>query len=384
MSANRDLIKMVERTMQKVKMIVTNRFDPDVRVYKEAKYLASCGLDVEILCWDREGEYRHREYENIDGIKVKRFFPYAKYGTGLKQVIPYIRFIKACKNYLKDKEYHYLHCHDLDGVIAGYFCKHKNSKLIFDMHEFYEGQGSKQKIKLIIRKIVSFMQRNSDFIIYLNEIQKTHVKENNRNKLIYLPNYPEIEYFKCYKKVESTNLRISYIGTVRQYNELKNLMDAAVNLDNIEISIHGSGIAYNALKRIEKDYKNTKITGVYHYSQSAKLYSQADLLYIVYDMRVENWKNGYPVKFYESIITKTPVIVCRGSVLEEFLKEHDIGFVVDGSNVEEIKQLLEYIRDNRHVLVEKIKNLEKIQYEYTWNSVVNNLNRAYEYCNNEF
>jgi len=369
--------------MHKVKMIVTNRFDPDVRVYKEAKYLVLRGFDVEILCWDREGEYKQKEYEIIDGIKVKRFFPFAKYGTGLKQIIPYIKFIKACKNYLKDNEYHYLHCHDLDGVIIGYFCKHKNSKLIFDMHEFYEGQRNKQRIKHIIRKIVNFMQNNSDFIIYLNEVQKTHIKGKNINKLIYLPNYPESEYYVDCKKIKSNKLRISYIGAVRQYNELKNLMDAAINLDDVEISIHGAGVAYEALKKIEKDYSNTIITGAYHFSQSAELYKQTDLLYVVYDMKLANWKSSYPVKFFEAIITKTPVIISRGSAMEEFLKKHDIGFVVDGSNVQEIRELIMYIRDNRHLLDEKIKILEKIQYEFTWDKVVKNLDKIYMNCLNK-
>ena len=126
---------------KKVKMILTNRFDPDVRVYKEAKYLAKKGFDVEILCWDRENEYKDREVEFLDGIKIKRLYPYAKYGTGLKQLKSFYKFILECKKYLKCEEYDYLHCHDLDGVIAGYILKSKDSKLIFDMHEFYEVNG---------------------------------------------------------------------------------------------------------------------------------------------------------------------------------------------------------------------------------------------------
>lgn len=221
------------------------------------------------------------------------------------------------------------------------------------------------------------MQDKSKFIIYLNEAQKFNMKEKNINKLIYLANYPEIKSYKCCEKTQSDKLRISYIGAVRQYNELKNLMDAAIDLEDIEISIHGAGVSYKPLKTIEKYYKNSKITGTYHFSQSAELYSQADLLYAVYDMKLANWKNSYPVKFYETIITKTPIIVSKGSVLEEFLEEHDIGFVVDGSNIDEIRKLIIYVRDNRYLLDEKIKNLETIQYDYTWDKVVKNLDRIY-------
>ncbi len=363
--------------MKKVKMILTNSFHPDVRVYKEAKHLISKGFDVEILCWDRENEYKNREVEEIGGIKIKRFFPYAEYGTGYKQIIPYIKFIRECRNYLNDKEYSYLHCHDLDGMIVGYFCLQGNCKLIFDMHEFYEGQDGKQKIKFMIRSLVNFMQNKADFIIYLNEIQKVTMKRENLRKLIYLPNYPEAKIYINCTKTQSDRLRISYIGTVRQYEELKNLMDASINIENIEISIHGAGTAYRKLKEIEKNYDNVNITGLYNFSESITLYNKTDILYIVYDMNINNWRNAYPVKFFEAIVTKTPIIVSRGSVLEEFLKENDIGFVVDGSNVEEIRELINYINNHQDLLNKKTKNLEKIQFDYTWEKVVKNLDEIY-------
>ncbi|SHK12337.1 Glycosyltransferase involved in cell wall bisynthesis [Caminicella sporogenes DSM 14501] len=359
-------------------MILTNSFHPDVRVYKEAKYLVTKGFDVEILCWDRENEYINREVEEIEGIKIKRFFQYAKYGTGYKQIIPYIKFIKKCKKYLKNKEYQYLHCHDLDGVIAGFFCKSRNCKLIFDMHEFYEGQDRNQILKFIIRQLVNLMQDKSDTIIYVNEIQKTTMKQKNYDKLIYLPNYPESKSYIGCTKIQSEKLRVSYIGAVRQYNELKNLMDACKNIEGVEVFIHGAGTSYSKLKEIESNYNNVNITGLYHYSQSAYLYSQADILYVVYNMKINNWKISYPVKFFEAIITKTPIIVSKGSMLEEFLKDNDIGFVVDGNNVEEIRELIEYINSNRYILDEKMKNIEKIQFNFTWEEIVKNLYQIYK------
>lgn len=358
-------------------MIVTNRFDPDVRVYKEAKYLVSKGFDVEILCWDREGEYKNRATEEIEGIKIKRFFPYSKYGTGYKQIVSYIRFIKKCKQYLKDKEYNYLHCHDLDGVIVGFICKSRYSKIIFDMHEFYEGKCTNKIISYLIKFLVNNIQDRSDSIIYLNQLQKEAMRPRNIKKLIFLPNYPEYDNYRYCEKSKSSNLRIAYIGAVRQYTELKNLMDACNGIDNVSISIHGGGTAYKGLYNIKNNYKNIEITGVYHFSESTKLYSQTDILYALYPMNTIQNKMGYPVKFFEAIITKTPVIVSKGSILEEFLKENDIGFAVDGSNVEEIRKLIIDIINDRSLLDKKLKELDKIQYNYTWDKVVKNLDKIY-------
>lgn len=363
--------------MNKVKMILTNRFDPDVRVYKEAKYLVSKGFDVEILCWDRENEYKDREVEVIDDIKIKRFYPYAKYGTGLRQLKAFFKFITECKEYLKNKDYQYLHCHDLDGIIAGYIIRNNKSKLIFDMREFYEVNGRKQKIRYLIRLIVNFLHDKSDFIIYVNEFQTKVMKSKNKNKLIFLPNYPIKEHYVGCEKTKDEKLRISYIGAVRQYNELKNLMDACNGMNNVEINIHGDGVAYNKLNEIKDNYSNVNITGKYHFTESARLYSTTDILYAIYPTTSLQYLISYPVKLFEAIITKTPIIVNKGTVLEDFINEYGIGFAVDGSDIGEIRRLINYIYCNKEVLLEKESNLAKIQYKFSWDEVVDNLDKIY-------
>lgn len=363
--------------MKNVKMVLTNGFGPDVRVYKEAKYLAEKGFDVEILCWDRQNEHVDLETEEIDGIKIKRFFPYSKYGTGLKQLSSFIQFIEECRRYLDGKKYRYLHCHDLDGVIVGYFVRRNNAKLIFDMHEIYEVNRGKQKFRHVIRWIVNYFQSKSDYIIFLNDFQRKIMLKRNTEKLIFLPNYPEKKDYSNYKKTKSDKLRISYIGAVRQYMQLKNLMDACKDLKDTYVSVHGSGVDMEKLKAIEKDYNNVQVTGRFSFKDSAKLYSECDLLYALYPMTSLQYVVAVPVKFYEAIITKTPMIVNNNKSLCDFVIENDIGFVVNGDNVEDIRNLIYYILNNRHILKEKMTNLSKIQYKYSWDDVVGNLDIIY-------
>lgn len=357
-------------------MILTNRFDPDIRVYKEAKYLVERGYNVEILCWDRESEYVEKETEFIDGIKIKRFFPYSKYGTGLNQIKPFYKFIQECKEYLNNEEYSYLHCHDLDGIIAGYLIKKENAKLIFDMHEFYEVNGKQQHIRLLFRQVVSFFQTKSDAIIHVNDEQTAVIKKKNKRKLINLPNYPEKDSYIGSEKKKSDKLRISYIGSVRQYEELKNLMMAVNNMDDVEVKIHGAGVAQEKLAADMSAYTNTKVTGKYHFDDSPRLYSETDILYVVYPSTIQN-NTSYPIKFFEAIITQTPMIVNKGTVLEDFIDEYKVGFSIDGANVEDIRKLITEIKNNQTMLSEKESNVKKIQLKFSWDKVVNNLEKIY-------
>ena len=73
-------------------MILTNGFNPDVRVYKEAKFLVQNGYNVTILCWDRKCKNELKIEENIDGINIKRFKIQSKPGSGMKQLMPFLKF----------------------------------------------------------------------------------------------------------------------------------------------------------------------------------------------------------------------------------------------------------------------------------------------------
>ncbi|MCJ1908281.1 glycosyltransferase [Planococcus ruber] len=363
--------------MNKIVMILTNRYDPDVRVYKEAKYLVENGFEVEILCWDRESHYPHDENVFEDGIKITRFYPNAKYGSGLKQIFGFLKFIKEVKHYLKNKDINYIHCHDLDGAIVGNIVKKGRPELVFDMHEYYEVQGSKQKIRKIVRIVVNLIQTRFDHIIYVNPEQTKNMKKKNQEKLVYLPNYPEVENYTSFLKESTSTLKISYIGAVRQFNELKNLILASKGIPNVEVAIHGEGVAYSRLNELSKKYKNVKITGVFKHHQSGQLFSECDVLYAVYPTHSLQNRIAYPVKFFEAIASKTPLIVSKGTILEEELKKNDIGFAVDGENIEEIEELIKYLVLNKDSLENKTANIEKIQEKYQWSSVVKNLDYIY-------
>lgn len=358
-------------------MILTNRFDPDVRVYKEAKYLVEKGHEVEILAWDREHQYLNEDKKNYNGIKVTRFYPFSKYGSGSKQIIPYIKFIREIRSYLKRAKYDFLHCHDLDGALAGLFVKKKYKKFIFDMHEYYEIQGRKKKIRLLIRLLVNYIQNKSDNIIYVLDEQIDKMKVNNKKKLIYLPNYPEVNNYIISDRHSKSTLYISYIGAVRQYQELMNLMLASKDQKNIQVQINGDGVAYEALNKESSHFDNVIVTGRYEYSDSKELFNHTDVLYAVYPNSNLQYRVALPVKLFEAIASGTPLIVSRNTKLEEFVEKYDIGFSIDPESVEQLQNLLIDLTENRELLEYKKKNIEKIRYKFRWENVVNALDQIY-------
>lgn len=360
----------------KIKMILTNRFDPDVRVLKEAEYLVNSGHEVEVLCWDREHTYKDRPEETISGVQIRRFFPFSHYGQGLKQLGSYFKFIRECKKYIRSTDYDILHCHDLDGMLVGLLMRKKSKPLIFDMHEIYEINGKKQKLRSFIHLLVSYLQNKAKNIIYVVDVQKELMSQKNKQKSIFLPNYPEIKSFIDIDKTKSDMLRVSYIGSVRQEKELKYLIDASESL-NIKININGGGIAVENLEAYSRKLPLVNVTGIFSYDKISELYSNTDILYAIYPSTSEQYFVSYPTKLYEALITLTPVIVGKGTILENFLKKYDIGFTVDGDNAEAVRNLLKSILENPDVLKSKTENLKKIQFKFSWDEAVSALDKIY-------
>ncbi|WP_404987632.1 glycosyltransferase [Clostridium culturomicium] len=364
---------------EKVLMIVSNGFDPDPRVYKEASTLVENGYEVEILCWDRENNYLDKETEILRGIKIKRLYPYAQYSTGLKQIKAYIKFFLQAKKYIKNKSYDVIHTHDFECAIIGALLK-KERKLIWDMHEFYDGFNYSRLRSLLYKIMAKFCFKRADGIIYVVPEQKNRYEKevlfNTKTKVVM--NCPEEEVFQGLENISSNKLRISFIGNVRDYNSLKLLMEVGEKFSNVLININGYGSAYEGLKEIEKQYKNTVITGRFNYMEIKKYYENTDVIFAVYNSDLPNTMYAFPVKGAEAIICGKPIIANTRSFFGDFVKEQDIGFVISDKSENELYSVIKSIVDNEEILEKKKENIKKIGVRFLWSNEVLKLIELYD------
>lgn len=357
---------------KQVYMVLTNGFDPDVRVYKEARYLVQKGFRVTILCWDRKCEYKNIVEETIDNIIIKRFPILSQPGTGMKQLLPYFKYVKSVRKYLKYKKYTYLHCHDFDGILVGMFTKgRKQKKITFDMHEIYNNYAYAKNI--FFKKIFNYILKKVNYIIYVNDEQIKQIQQTE--KLIYLPNYPELNMYVPIEKEINPKIRINYIGALRDYSSLKCLIEISKRSNEFEIGIYGTGVCYET---IEKECENlpVKLYGKYNgIKESGNIYRNTDILYCSYDPGIENWRNAYPVKLYESIITRTPIIVTKNTKVGDFVKKNNIGECIEYGNVDEIIKAVYRISKNYSKYVSNLRNMQN---RYSWEKIGTNLNKIYK------
>lgn len=373
---------------EKVKIIVLSPYNDlnsyEHRPMQEAEYFAQKGCDVETLILQRKVIGKGVVKNKIQGITTKHFLCKTEKMKGLlnnnfffrniKSVIYmrwFLQFIQFLSRECKNEKNIFLIAHNLEMAVACCVANRKRKHhVIFVMRELYEGQVTNKIKSKIIRSISLWTQNRSDFLVQVVPAQASTTEEKNKHKILYIPNYPLASNYKDIEFVAAKELRVNYIGSVRDKKSLIMLMEAAKGIEGLKIGIHGMGDAYSALKKLEDQYENVEITGYYDYKRDTRrLFANTDIVYCAYNTEVPNWRNAYPIKLYESVEAGIPVLLCSGMAPEDFVKENDCGFVFE-YNVKSLRDLLIHLVENREEVEEKKINIKKLKGKYTWENVV--------------
>lgn len=363
-----------------ITMLVTNAYHPDPRVHKEAVYLVSKGHRVSVLCWDRHQEYVDQCDVMIDGVRVIRFPFGSKLGSGFKQLPAYHRFMRACGAWMKAHPAQAVHAHDLDGMLIAARYRRKGLPITFDMHEYYEYTTKTTAVtRPIIRSLVNGLVRLAHAVLYVHPAQLEHLSSRAQAKAIHVPNYPDEAAYLPIAKTPSSRLRIGYIGKIRQFEPLKNILEAAQGLA-VDVRYHGDGVAVDRLTALAKHYPNVTLTGRFTASEVGDLYRGVDVMVVVYDTSTIQYRLVEPVKFYEAMLTQTPVLVETSMDIADWVSREGLGFRVDGTSVAALRALLVDLLDHPDKIAHAKANLIPWSQRYRWNDVVEQLDRLYPHA----
>ena len=238
------------------------------------------------------------------------------------------------------------------------------------MHEIYDNYAYAKNI--FFKNIFNAILNRVDYIIYVNTIQVENIEQ--KQKLVYLPNYPIKELYQPINKNNYDKIRVNYIGALRDYKSLICLSKIADNNEKYKIGLYGDGVCYEQLK-MELRKSNVYLSGKYNgIKDSGEIYRNTDILYCSYNPDEKNWNSSYPVKLFEAIVTNTPIIVTKNTIAGKFVKKNEIGEEIIYNDKESLLKAIEKISENYNVYVEKIKDISD---NYKWEYIVENLKKIY-------
>lgn len=367
-------------------MLLTNGFDPDIRVHKEAYSLVKMGYEVDIWCWDRERKHRNEPESNLNGYRIRRFFISSKYGNGLRQLIPMIRFyIEIIKNAV-NKKINIVHCHDFDTLILGCILKMiLGMRLVFDEHDSFDtyfinrGSGG-YIIAKIIRVIQDILLRCVDthIIVTPGQIPKNKKLSQKYGPFIIM-NTPEASVFTNIEKIKKEKTTIAYIGNLSNYCQEIDLLCkcGSYYFNNIEIHIYGSGSCLQYLINKYKSFSNIIFHGYFDYSSINKIYRNTDIAYIVYPTFISS--TALPNKFFESVLSCTPMIVNKNSYFGKIALENGWAFSISENSLEiDLKNIIELVITSPEMLTDMMNSMKEKRNNYDWKNNEILLSKIYD------
>ena len=237
-------------------MIVLSTVAPDVRVEKEARFLADKGSQVTIIATNPKGELP--EEEKRDGYTIKRV-PIKR-----KLFFKYFEFWKKVRKLVGDEKFDIIHFHDLNVLPLSAKLKNNSKIMIYDSHENFPEQMSETfgfpalwvytlLEKYYIRKVHGIITAATTVT---NTLRRKYKKES-----IWVSNYPsKIDVDKAHESeitdefAKKKKFRIAHFGvmysnlgyyqTVEAVDKLKNEIEPS----EIEFLVMGSGPALEPMK----------------------------------------------------------------------------------------------------------------------------------------
>lgn len=368
-------------------MLLSNPFEPDVRVYKEAMTLVNNGFSVTILCWDREKKYKRREI--YQGIILERFQLRGAYGGGLNSILTFFCYYIFILTFLLNKKFDAIHCHDLDTLPIGFIIgKFRNCKIIYDAHELEYFIHFPKFLRKVAENLEKTISKKADGILIVNSIQFKKFSNfiSDKEKIIEIRNCPPGSFFdEAVKYVNKEKVVMGYIGYIQEgvgIEQMLNIFNQAVqSFNNIELLLVGKVHPNYQLKftsLFKNTKKNIKIIGQVKYTEIKKYYQKIDILFILYSQE-NQYKYNTPTKMYEAMAHKIPVFISNIGDVKNIIDKSQCGYIVNPDNIDDVIDKLSYLLKNpkvRHKM--GISGYEYARLKFNWELMESRLISVYK------
>ncbi|MEM0266108.1 MAG: glycosyltransferase family 4 protein [Archaeoglobaceae archaeon] len=323
---------------------VTPRFFPDIggvetHVYELAKRMKE--FEVEVLTTDPSGKLP--KFEEIEGIKVRRFKSYAPSNAYF--------FSNELRRFLKKhaKDYDLIHAHNFHALPALYAGLSNPKIFVFTPH--YHGHGHSffrnflfKFYKIYAKKV--FKVANA--VICVSNFEKKLVSKDfklEEGKIICIPNGVNKDFLQKSK----IGKKILYVGRIEKYKGLDYLIQALKFLPDFELEIVGKGSYKGKIIKLSK--KLGVLSRIKFYQdlsreELVRKYAEASVLALLSKFE------AYGLVVAEALASKTPCVVAKTSALAEWVDERNVFGIEYPPNP---AKLAELIKKASEVEVENVR-----------------------------
>jgi glycosyltransferase involved in cell wall biosynthesis len=371
-------------------MVVLSTVNPDVRVEKEARCLASKGHQVTVIGTNPTGELDNEEER--DGYTILRV-PSTK-----RLFFKYFEFWKNVKKLVGQSQYDIIHLHDLNVLPLATRLKRNTKITIYDSHENFPEQMSETFGFLGLwgyTWVEKYYIKRVNGIVTAGITYSENLKRKYKVESSWIANYPSRTDVEAAHKIDipkeytsDKKFRVVHFGVMYHNLGYDKTVEAAKILSQkyksseIEFLIMGKGASLEPMKQLINEYSLSdyfKVTGWMYYLDALSIMRSCDVGLILF----QPGKNNYlriPNRLYEYCSAGVPFI---GSDFEGLrratLGTEDIGILIDPTSPEEIAEAIETLFEEKDRLDKmKKKSADLYQTTFNWESEIIKIEELYK------
>lgn len=374
-SFNHVFIKKPNNTKNKV-CILTSVHPPfDIRIFhKEAKSLVKAGYDVTLVA-------QHDKDETLDGTRIVPLPKPKKRIVRMTRTV-WLIYRKALK--IDADIYHF---HDPELIPIGLMLKYQGKKVIYDVHEDVPRQNlSKPYIPAVLRKPISgmiealegFSARRFDGVVTATPFINRRFLELGANA-VNVNNYPlASELALAENQWEKKEKAVCYVGDIAEIRGAFEML-AAIEKTKYRLLLAGyfePGLE-DRLKQLP-GWRQVEALGFVGREGVRAIMAGAVAGLVLLHPTI-NYIDALPVKMFEYMSAKIPVIASNFPLWKEIVEGAECGICVDPLNPEEIAEAIQFIVEHSAEAKQMGKNGRKaVEERYNWCMEEKKLLRLYE------
>lgn len=342
------------------------------KIYNSLLRIYKNDLVVKFIAWDRLN-YNKTDKDNYI------FSSKEGYGNKIKKIFGLLRFGKYSKKVILKERPDVIITRHWDMFILAKIIS-RDCKIIYDICDM--PYSSNKIVHFLINQLEKLLlYKGNNNIIFASRFFSDDYRKINTKKII-LENKIDLLNEPLLNKADfnKTNKRLSvaFIGAIRYYEILKNLIDAAEGL-SVDLNFYGIGSDSRKLENYCDGKENISIHGRFHYEQINEFYNKNDIIWAAYPFKDLNVKKAISNKHFEAILFNKPCVYSKETELGNYCEEHKLGYVVDPYNTEEIRRLLIGLindRSSTEKIIESIENY-KMSNDIFWKDYDNEIRQFF-------
>lgn len=304
----------------------------DSRATKEIRALLEEGYEVTVLGWNRTGhaEEKCREaFQQYSGISFQFYEQVMPHGIGMKNIGKLLGWFRWVGKALKSLgETDIVHACDLDGALgARRYCRKRHIRLVYDIYDYYV--DTHDNIPSVLKNYVEKQEisiiNQAELVIICTEERRIQISKSKPKKVIVVHNSPELP------DVPERNNRYDYVycGSLGQERLFESILRQYEHNSDLRFYLAGFGTYTDEAEALSRRFENLEFGGLLNYDQVLEKEAEAICLSAVYDPSWKNHQLCAPNKFYEALALGKPIIVCKGTGIDQIVEKYRIGKVID-------------------------------------------------------